>query len=134
MAKVMISGGQSILRFFTSQELRDFFEDWFGNQLGLPAPLVFAFMAKGTEFIGGILIAFGLFTRIAGSLVAIVMFVATFIANIDYSGEQNIIRPDGFVTITSFLLALLLVAQGAGKFSIDYIYSARKPVKADLKS
>lgn len=35
----MVRGGQSILRFFSSQELRDFFQNWFGNELGLPALL-----------------------------------------------------------------------------------------------
>ncbi|MBK9734416.1 MAG: DoxX family membrane protein [Saprospiraceae bacterium] len=45
----MIIGGQSILRFFSSQELRDFFQNWFGKELGLPAPLLMAFLATFDE-------------------------------------------------------------------------------------
>jgi len=122
----MIRGGQSILRFFTSQELRDFFQNWFGNELGLPAPLLMAFLAKGTEFFGGILVCIGLFTRISSSLIAIVMLVATLVANINYQGNEGLIRPDGTVTISSFLFACLLVLKGAGMYSLDsFIFRKR---------
>jgi putative oxidoreductase len=125
LGQIMISGGQSILRFFSSQELRDFFVDWFGEQMGFPFPLLMAFVAKSTEFLGGILISLGLFTRISASLVAVVMLVATFAANIDYTGEGNFIRQDGLVTIPCFLFACLLVFTGAGKFSIDQLIKNR---------
>src|SRR4051812_43537298 len=59
----MIMGGKSVLTLFTAD--KQFFEDWFGNQLGFPAPLFMAFLAKGTEFVGGILVWLGLFTRIS---------------------------------------------------------------------
>ena len=122
----MIRGGQSILRFFTSQELRDFFQNWFGNELGLPAPLLMAFLAKGTEFFGGILVCIGLFTRISSSLIAIVMLVATLVANINYQGNEGLIRQDGTVTISSFLFACLLVLKGAGRYSLDsFIFRKR---------
>ena len=119
LAYFMIRGGQSILRFFASQELRDFFQNWFGNELGLPAPLLMAFLAKGTEFFGGILVCIGLFTRISSSLIAIVMLVATLVANLNYQGNEGFIRPDGTVTISSFLFACLLVLKGAGRYSVD---------------
>jgi putative oxidoreductase len=121
----MIRGGQSILRFFSSQDLRDFFENWFGNELGFPAPLVMAFLAKGTEFVGGILICLGLFTKVSASLIAIVMLTATLTANLDYHGE-NLIRPDGIVTISAFLFACLLIQTGAGKYSGDRVIFKRK--------
>jgi uncharacterized membrane protein YphA (DoxX/SURF4 family) len=122
----MITGGQSILRFFSSQELRDFFENWFGNELGFPAPLVMAFLAKGTEFMCGILVCFGLFTRISSSLLSVVMLVATFTANLDYDGSEGFIRPDGLVTIPSFLFASLLIFSGGGKYSLDNVLFKKK--------
>src|SRR4030095_10476564 len=85
----MIKGGQSILRFFSSQELRHFFQNWFGNELGLPAPLAMAFLAKGTEFFGGFFVCLGMFTRVSASLIAIVMLVATLVANLNYHGTGN---------------------------------------------
>ena len=119
LGRSMISGGQSILRFFSSQELRDFFQNWFGDELGFPAPLLMAFLAKGTEFVGGILVCLGLFTRISSSLLAIVMLTATLVANLDYHGGESFIRQDGLVTISCFLFACLLIFSGAGKYSCD---------------
>lgn len=122
----MIMGGQSILRFFSSQELRDFFQNWFGNELGFPAPLLMAFLAKGTEFVGGILISLGIFTRISSSLVAFVMLVATLTANLNYKGTEGFIKQDGVVTISCFLFACLLVLSGGGKYSLDnYIFKGK---------
>ena len=115
----MVMGGQSVLRFFSSQELRDFFKNWFGNELGLPAPLLLAFLAKGTEFVGGILVCLGLFTKISSSLIAFVMLVATLIANLNYHGNEGFIRQDGLVTISCFLFACLLCLSGGGKYSLD---------------
>ncbi|MFN8345167.1 MAG: DoxX family protein [Spirosomataceae bacterium] len=120
----MIMGGQSILRFFSSQELRDFFQNWFGNELGFPAPLLMAFLAKGTEFIGGILLCLGGFTRIAASFIAFVMLIATLTANLDYTGTQGFIRQDGVVTISCFLFAGLFILSGGGRYSLDrFIFS-----------
>ncbi len=122
----MIMGGQSILRFFSSQEVRDFFEHWFGEELGFPAPLFMAFIAKGTEFVGGILVGLGLFTRISAALLAVVMATATLVANIDYQGVDGYIRQDGIVTISCFLFACLLVQTGSGKFGLDEVYLSRR--------
>lgn len=118
----MITGGQSILRFFSSQELRDFFEKWFGEELGFPAPLLMAFLAKGTEFVGGILVGLGLFTRVASVLLATVMATATLVANVDYTGTEGYIRPDGIVTISCFLFSSLFVLTGGGKISLDEVF------------
>lgn len=115
----MIMGGQSILRFFSSEELRDFFQNWFGNELGLPAPLLLAFLAKGTEFVGGILVCLGMFTKISSSLIAIDMLVATLVANLNYHGNEGFIRQDGLVTISCFLFACLFILSGGGRYSLD---------------
>ena len=119
----MIMGGQSILSFFSSQKLRDFFQNWFGNELGLPAPLLMAFLAKGTEFACGILVCLGMFTRVSSSLIAIVMLVA----NLDYHGTEGFIRQDGVVTISCFLLACLFVFSGGGRYSLDSLIFRNKP-------
>lgn len=120
----MIKGGQSVLRFFSSQELRDFFQQWFGDELGFPAPLLMAFVAKGIEFFCGILICAGLFTRVSAALIAGVMLVATIAANLNFHGGVTgpFIRPDGFVTISSFLFAWLLIFVGPGKYSLTNLY------------
>ncbi|WP_462147344.1 HvfX family Cu-binding RiPP maturation protein [Pseudoalteromonas gelatinilytica] len=52
---------------------------WFGNSewgLGLPMPSVLAFLAAWTEFLGGIFILLGLFTRVTAIPLMITMLVA----------------------------------------------------------
>jgi putative oxidoreductase len=115
----MIMSGQSILRFFSSQELRDFFVNWFGTELGFPAPLLMAFLAKGTEFTGGILLCLGFLTRVSATMVGFVMLVATLTANLNFTGDGPLILQDGFVTISNFLFAGVFVIWGGGKYSLD---------------
>lgn len=122
----MVMGGQSILRFFSSQELRDFFSNWFGNELGFPAPLLMAFLAKGTEFVGGICVCLGIFTRISSLLIAFVMLVATLTANLDYHGKEGFIRQDGLITISCFLFACLFSQSGGGQYSLDNLFFKNK--------
>ncbi len=57
---------------------------WFGNAdwgLGLPFPEVLAFLAAGTEFVGGWLLLAGLFTRLIAMPLAITMLVAALTAH-----------------------------------------------------
>jgi len=100
---------------------RAFFVKWFGEELHFPIPLVMAFLAKGAELSGGILVFLGLFTRPAASLIAFTMLVATLTANL---GENWTI--DGGFTVSYFLFALILIAEGSGKFGLDYLISQKK--------
>ena len=100
---------------------RAFFVKWFGEELHFPIPLAMAFLAKGAELSGGILVFLGLFTRPAASLIAFTMLVATLTANL---GENWTI--DGGFTVSYFLFALILIAEGSGKFGLDYLISQKK--------
>jgi len=95
---------------------RAFFENWFGNELHFPAPVVMAFIAKGAELSGGIFVFAGLFTRVAASVIAFTMLMATLVANL---GENFVI--DGGFTISYFLFAIILVVAGGGKYSLDHL-------------
>jgi uncharacterized membrane protein YphA (DoxX/SURF4 family) len=82
--------------------------------------------AKGTEFAGGILVCFGLFTRVSASLIAFVMLIATLAANIDYHVKEHLLIEDAFQTISCFLFACLLIKFGAGIYSLDNIFFRKK--------
>jgi uncharacterized membrane protein YphA (DoxX/SURF4 family) len=120
----MIAGGQSVLTLFTAN--RSFFIHWFGHDLGFPAPLLMAFLAKVTEFVGGILVCLGLFTRVSATLIAVDMLVATLVANIDYHHIDHLFRQDALITISSFLFSCLLIMKGAGRYSLDNITFQKK--------
>ena len=62
----MISASySSVTGMLTSEKERLFFTKWFSEDLGFPAPLVMAFLAKGAELLGGILLIPGIFSKLA---------------------------------------------------------------------
>lgn len=81
----------------------------------IPFPEVLAPMAIFAEIIGGILLATGLFTKIASYLIFVTMYVAAFIVN----------ASNGFAGMELPLLymvsSLVFMTKGAGRHSLDYL-------------
>jgi putative oxidoreductase len=79
--------------------------------LGLPYWL--GYVSALTEFLGGLLLVFGLFTRFAAFMVAGNMLVALLFVNIHqgYKGSEY--------SLALFVLALMLLFYGAGTASFD---------------
>lgn len=95
---------------------------WFGT-LGIPFPLINAYMAAGTEFAGVILLTLGLLTRFIALPLMIIMVVAIGTVHWEhgFSAAEN-----GFEIPLYYLLFLFLLAtHGAGKWSVDRWISAR---------
>ena len=82
-------------------------------EMGFPVPLLFAWAAGMSEFVGGLLIAAGLLTRPAAFFAAMTMFVAAFIRQ----------AGDPFPEIEKALLFLaamiLFLLAGPGRYSVD---------------
>ena len=91
------------------------------ERLGFAAPEFFAWAAGLSEYVGGILIALGLMTRVSGFFLLQTMLVAVFVMHID----------DPFKKMEMGLLyatfSLMLVATGAGRFSLDRVIVDRLP-------
>lgn len=88
---------------------------------GMPAPALLAYLAKGSEFFGGVLLALGLFTRAAIIPLVITMLVAVFAAHkgqIFGEGEHAFLFLLAFVTF---------FFTGAGKWSFDnFLFKTKK--------
>lgn len=83
--------------------------------MGFPLPLVFAWGAALSEFLGGLFIAMGLYTRYASAFLGFTMAVAAFIAHAnDPFGTKEM----ALIYLVSCVLFLL---GGAGKYSLDRI-------------
>lgn len=81
--------------------------------LGFPLPIVFAWAAGLSEFIGGLLIALGLWTRPASLFLGFTMLVAAFGRHgADPFGVKEL-------SLFYFFACVLLIFAGAGKFSLD---------------
>jgi uncharacterized membrane protein YphA (DoxX/SURF4 family) len=116
----MIHNGRFFYEMFSSKPDRDFFENWFGKGLHFPFPLFMAFLAKGGEFFGGILVLTGLFTRVGAFLIAFTMLVATLTANLGKNWEV-----DGTITVSFCLFAIPLIYWGGGKYALDSVFNKK---------
>lgn len=93
----------------------------FFESLEIPLPKVNAVLAGGTECLGGVLLALGLFARPAAVPLIFTMLVAYGTADRDALHALGS-DPDQFVTAAPFLFllaALLVLAFGPGKISLD---------------
>lgn len=81
--------------------------------LGFPTPSVFAWAAALSEFLGGIFLALGLFTRISGFFIAFTMVVAAFIANAGKGFEKQ------ELALFYLVIGLMFLLKGAGDWSLD---------------
>jgi putative oxidoreductase len=85
------------------------------KDMGMPFPLLMAYLAKGSEFFGGLFFALGLFTRFVSIPLVITMAVAAFIA---HHGE---ITGDGEHAFLFLLIFVAFFFIGSGKWSVDYL-------------
>ena len=93
----------------------------FFSSLGLPAPGPTAAFVATVEFLGGILLAIGLFSRFIGLVLAIDMTMAYVMA--DREALFSIFSDPGKFYVadpyTFLFAALLILIFGPGKFSLD---------------
>jgi putative oxidoreductase len=89
---------------------------WF-ESLGMPMPLLNAYLATFTEFFGFIFLALGFATRIISVPLMIVMVVAIKTVHLEhgfYAGDHGFEIP-----LYYFLMLFTLFIYGPGKFSFD---------------
>lgn len=90
---------------------------WFGQSLGLPFPLLNAYMAASAEALGVLLLTLGLGVRFIALPLMIVMIVAITTVHLPngFSAGNN-----GFeIPFYYFLMLLVLLTHGGGKWGVD---------------
>ncbi|BAU94855.1 DoxX family protein [Corynebacterium suranareeae] len=96
----------------------------FFGSLGIPAAGFAAILAALIELVGGILIILGAFTRIVGAIVALDMLLAALFAHVS---SGIFVSNNGWELVGAIGAgALLLIAAGAGAWSIDAALAKRK--------
>jgi putative oxidoreductase len=91
------------------------------DEMGLPAPELFAWLAAIAEFCGGVLLALGLFTR------PVAMYVVahfTVVVAVAHSGDTFAQREKA---ILFGMIALMYALVGPGRYSLDALLSRRRP-------
>jgi len=84
--------------------------------IGFPLPAFFAAIVAITEFIGGLMVLFGVYARIPNLLLAFIMLVALFTTKMD---GFDISHAGTRVDILMLLITLSLAIMGSGKYSVD---------------
>lgn len=96
---------------------------WF-ETLGIPMPLLNAYMAASTEIVGVVLLTLGLFTRAISIPLIIVMIVAIFTVHLPHGFEAG---NNGFeIPLYYMLFLFIFLSHGAGKFSADNFIEKKK--------
>ncbi len=96
---------------------------WFGP-MGIPLPLLNAYMAATTEALGVVLLTLGLFTRAISLPLIVVMIVAIVTVHLPhgFSAGEN-----GFeIPLYYMIFLFVFVSHGAGKYSLDRLIFGEK--------
>ena len=97
--------------------------EWFGS-MGIPFPLLNAYMAATTETTGVVLLTLGLFTRLISIPMIVIMIVAIVTVHLPngFSAGDN-----GYeIPVYYMIFLIIFFANGAGKFSLDRLIFGEK--------
>jgi putative oxidoreductase len=98
----------------------------FFGKLGIPMPMIMAYVVTAVEFLGGILMLLGILVEYVGVLMAITMLVAIITAKM----QKGFLLPlEGKYELEFLLLltSLSMVFLGAGEWSIMKIFKKNQP-------
>lgn len=93
---------------------------------GIPLPELTAWFGAYMQFVGGIVVLTGAFTRLISIGFAVVMAGALIFV---HPGESLVMGQDGSGSGFAFIMlaaSLALVGAGAGRFSIDWVLAGRR--------
>lgn len=85
-------------------------------EMGFPMPVFFAWMAGLSEFVGGVLLALGLFTRPSALFIAGTMLVAAFGRHAADPFKQQ------ELSLVYLCACLIFLGLGGGRLSIDRMF------------
>ncbi len=101
----------------------------FLGNIGVPAPAFFGVVVTLVEFLGGIALILGLFTRWAALLLVIDMTVAVLLVHL----KNGFFLPRGYeYALTMWFANLALVLTGAGAVALDNVFWKRRAAAPEL--
>jgi len=96
--------------------------EWFGS-MGIPMPMLNAYLSATAEIAGVILLPLGLATRFISIPLMFTMVVAIITVHMGNGFDAG---DNGFeIPLYYILMLLVLMVNGAGRFSLDYLISRK---------
>jgi putative oxidoreductase len=89
------------------------------DKVGIPFAGVLGYLSKIFEFLGGIMLILGFFTRIGAAMIAIVLAVAVF-----WVSRNNILGGGG-LALTYLMISLVIFCSPPTKFSVDQVINKK---------
>ncbi len=94
--------------------------------MGFPLPIVFAYAAALSEFLGGIALLLGLYTNIFSVLLGIVMVVA-------FAGAKKLKLPIGDPDLALLGITIAVYLAGPGMYTIKKLMKSKKAESCECK-
>ncbi|MBP9864521.1 DoxX family protein [Patescibacteria group bacterium] len=94
--------------------------------MGFPLPIVFAYAAALSEFVGGLALIFGLFTNVFSVLLSIVMIVA-------FTGAKHLKLPMGDVDLALLSIAIAIYLVGPGMYTVRKFMKSKTAETCECK-
>jgi putative oxidoreductase len=109
------------------------------QSLGFPAPVLLAWIVTLLELVGGLMVAVGLFSRVAAALIALEMLITGVYVKLIKAGVGFIAPGDqpgagaevDFLYLVSFLVVAVL---GPGRYSLDAAMGREEPAPAAARA
>lgn len=97
--------------------------EWFSS-IGIPAPMLNAYLAAGTEILGVVLLPLGFLSRIISIPLMVTMIVA--IITVHWSNGFPAGNNGFEIPLYYMIMLFVLVTFGSGKYSVDQLLFKRK--------
>jgi len=120
-------GAQKLFGWFGGPGIAGFADIADTHGVGFGMPIIVAWVTGIIQFAGGILIFFGLFTRISSFCVGIVALVSL----VGVHWEGGFFAPEGIeLALLKFAVIVALFLTGAGLYSLDVGFAVRPKKRA----
>jgi len=115
-ARLVVAYGffdSAMMKWSNMKDTADFFVG-----IGIPFPMLNAYMAGTTELLGVVLLSLGFLTRLI--VLPLIVMMVVVISTVDLAHGFSAVNNGFEIPLYYLLFLFIFISHGAGKFSLDY--------------